>query len=96
LAVNAPFISAISQVNSNIAFHTIREFLREAEFSSLYTIGEDDLYCYRETTTIEERFKDSPLYQRIIRDLETGKEDNDTRVRIQFDLSSLSPMNNIF
>ena len=96
LAVNAPFISAISQVNSNIAFPTIREFLREAEFSSYYTIGEDDLYCYRETTTIEERFKDSPLYQRIIRDLETGTEDNDTRVRIQFDLSSLSPMNNIF
>lgn len=96
LAVNAPFISAISKVNSNIAFPTIREFLREAEFSSYYSIGEDDIYCYRETTTIEERFKDSPLYQRIIRDLETGTEDNDTRVRLQFDLSSLSPMNNIF
>lgn len=96
LAINAPFITAISQVNSNVAFPTIRQFLQEAEFSTYYSIGEDDIYCYRETSSIEERFKDSPLYQRVIRDLESGNEDNETRVRIQSDLSSLSPMNTIF
>lgn len=96
LTLNAPFISAISQVSSKIPFPTIREFLKEAKFSTVYSIGDNDEYCYRGSSTIEDRFKDSPLYQRIIRDLESGKEDNETRVRIQSDLSALSPMNTIF
>lgn len=96
LAINAPFISAISQVNSNVAFPTIREYLKETEFSTFYSIGDDAEYCYRDTSTIEERFKGSPLYQRIVKDLESGNENNETRVRIQSDLSSLSPMNTIF
>ncbi|MCQ2127526.1 MAG: DEAD/DEAH box helicase [Bacteroidaceae bacterium] len=96
LAINAPFITAISQINSNIAFPTIRQYLKEAEFTTFYSIGDDGIYCFRDTATIEDRFKDSPLYQRVIRDLEFGKEDNETRVRIQSDLSSLSPMNTVF
>lgn len=95
LTLNAPFITAISQVNSNVPFPTIREFLKEAEFSTVYSIGDDE-YFYRGSSTIEDRFKDSPLYQRIVKDLESGKEDNETRVRIQSDLSALSPMNTIF
>lgn len=96
LAINAPFITALSLINSNIAFPTIRQYLKEAESTTSYSIGDDGIYCFRETATIEERFKDSPLYQRVIRDLESGKEDNETRVRIQSDLSSLSPMNTVF
>lgn len=96
LAINAPFISAISQVNSHVPFPTIREYLKEAKFSTYYSIGEDDTYSRRETSTIEDRFKDSPLYKRITKDLESGKEDNETRVRLQFDMSSLSPLNTVF
>lgn len=96
LAINAPFISAISQINNNIPFPTIRQFLRNAEVSTYYSIGEDNSYERKDSSSLEERFEDSPLYQRIINTLESGQETNETRVSLQFDMSSLSPMNNIF
>ena len=96
LAVNAPFISAISALNSNVAFPTIRQFLDEAEVHTVYTVGDEYQESFREDSTIGERFKDSPLYQRILSDLDSGDESPETKVRLQFDLSSMSTMNNLF
>ena len=97
LSINQPFIKAISALNSNEGFDAIREDLASAEVGTYYTIGEDEYqHRYYKDATIDERFKDSPLYQRIIRQLSSGKNDNETKVNIQFDLSAMSPMNNIF
>lgn len=96
LAVNAPFITAISALNSNVAFPTIKQYLDEAEVYTTYTAGEEFQESFYDKSTIGERFKDSPLYQRIIRDLESGEETPETKVRLQFDLSSMSTMNNLF
>ena len=97
LSINQPFIKAISALNSNECFDAIREDLASAKVGTYYTIGEDEYqHRYYKDATIDERFKDSPLYQRIIRQLSSGKNDNETKVNIQFDLSAMSPMNNIF
>lgn len=97
LSINQPFIKAISSLNSNEAFEEIRDNLAGSEVGTFYTIGEDEYQQqYYKKATIEERFKDSPLYQRIMRKLSEGVDDNETRVNLQFDLSSMSPMNNVF
>ncbi len=97
LTINQPFIKAISDLNANVDFNLIREDLANSEVGTYYTIGEDEFKrSYYKNATIEERFRDSPLYQRIIRNLSSGKTDNETKVNLQFDLSSMSPMNNLF
>lgn len=97
LTVNQPFIRAISALNSNVDFEAIREDLASSQVGTYYTIGEDEFKrSYYKDATIDERFQDSPLYQRIIRNLSSGKTDNETKVNLQFDLSSMSPMNNLF
>lgn len=97
LAINQPFIRAISELNANVDFEAIRKELSGTEVGTYYTIGDDQFQQrYFKNATIDDRFKDSPLYQRIIRTLESGKQDNETKVNLQFDLSSMSPMNNLF
>lgn len=97
LSVNQPFIKAISALNENVNYATIRDNLANAEVGTFYTIGDTQFQQrYYKIATIKDRFKDSPLYQRIIRNLNSGKTDNETKVSLQFDLSSMSPMNNVF
>lgn len=97
LAINRPFIRAISAINANEDFDSILEDLASSEVTTYYTIGENEYqHDYTKEATIDERFKDSPLYQRIVKNLQSGKTDNETRVNIQFDLSAMSPMNNLF
>jgi len=97
LSINQPFIKAISELNSNMDFESIRNELMNTSVGTYYTIGDDEFQQrYFKEATIDDRFKDSPLYQRIVRNLESGKEDNETKVNLQFDLSSMSPMNSLF
>jgi superfamily II DNA or RNA helicase len=97
LSINKPFIKAISALNANECFDVIRDDLANSVVGTYYTIGEDEYQRhYFKDATIEDRFKDSPLYKRIIRSLNSGKTDNETKVNIQFDLSAMSPMNSVF
>lgn len=97
LSINRPFIKAISALNANVEYDVIRDELSNAVVGTFYTIGEDEYQRrYYKEGTIEERFEESPLYQRIVRTLNSGKTDNETKVNLQFDLSAMSPMNNVF
>lgn len=96
LAINAPFISAINDLNHKVPFHTIKQRLEEAKVNTVYTIGNAFRNDYEDSFSIGERFKDTPLFQRIIQDLSSGDESVETIVRLQFALSSMSPMNNVF
>lgn len=97
LSINRPFIRAISALNANVDYDTILEDMANSEVTTYYTIGENEFqHSYAKAATIDDRFKDSPLYQRIVKALQSGKTDNETKVNIQFDLSSMSPMNNLF
>lgn len=92
LSINKPFITAISQLNKNIPFQQIVETLK----SSVLYIHYGENNEYRKQTTVEEMFKEIPLYEKIIFDLTTQPDSIDNRVQLQFNISSMSMMNNIF
>ncbi len=92
LAVNRPFITAISQLNSNIDLIEIANDLSRAELYIHYGEGN----TYEKYTTVQELFTDIPLYKKIMADLTTKPDTIENRVQLQFDLSSMSMMNTIF
>lgn len=93
LRVNEPFIRALGRLNNREDFVSIAKELEETEVTTITEIGD---YKYPETLTINERFKEIPLYRVIIDTLKKGQATDELRVQLQFDISSLSKMNNIF
>ncbi len=93
LRVNEPFIRALGRLNNRDDFASIANELEETEVTTITEIGD---YKYPETATVAERFADIPLYKVIIDTLKKGNATDETRVQLQFDISSLSKMNNIF
>lgn len=96
IAVNAPFIRALQQINNNVEFATIAGELQAAEVSLFYSSGDEYKVEYSKRVTVDELFNDIPLYKRIIEDLTSGSETHKTRVQLQFDISDMSEMNKIF
>jgi len=96
IAVNAPFVNALNQLNSKIPLKKIGDDLNNSEVTLFYSSGEEYQIIWNKTFTIKELFKDIPLYKKIITDIETKKDNAETRVQLQFDLSDMSEMNKIF
>jgi superfamily II DNA or RNA helicase len=96
IAVNTPFIRALTQINNNAPFEKIAKDLEESDVSLYYSSGEENIAVLDKTTKVKDLFYDIPLYKKIITDL-TAKEDNPkNRVQLQFDISDMSEMNKIF
>lgn len=93
LRENAPFVYALTGVNQRLPLPEIAEKLRSSVVKSIFTIG--DFNFYREVT-IDEKFASYPIYNRIIRSLTSGEDTDELRAQLQYDLSSMSVMNNIF
>ena len=94
IAINAPFITALSQINNNIEFTKIASILEDTVVQLYYKAGEE--YEYKKNVKIDELFKEIPLYLKIINDLKTKKSSSESRVQLQFDVSDMSEMNKIF
>lgn len=92
LSINRPFISAISSLNNNVNLIEIAENLKKSDLLIQY--GEEN--TYKNYTTVDELFSDIPLYKKIIEDLTAKPDTRENRVQLQFDISSMSMMNNIF
>lgn len=90
LEINKPFIKAISQLNSNVSFSEILETLTG---TSYHLTSNND---YGKSISANEYFSNNPLYKKIIKDLESGVDTVSKRIELQFDISSMSMMNNIF
>ncbi|MFZ5431891.1 MAG: DEAD/DEAH box helicase [Bacteroidota bacterium] len=92
LAINKPFIHAISLLNNNVNFLEIADKLKESE---LYiSFGENK--TFEKYVTVGELFGEIPLYKKIMSDLTTQPDTIENRVQLQFDISSISLMNSIF
>lgn len=94
MRVNEPFVKALNRLNKGDKLVDIAKELRNTEVLTERFIGEEGRYHWSET--IEERFKEIPLYTIIIDSLINKPDTNETRVQLQFDISSLSKLNNIF
>ncbi len=93
MRVNEPFVKALNRLNRGDKLVDIANELRNTVVRTETFIGEDGVLCEE---TIEERFKEIPLYTVIIDSLMNKLDTNETRVQLQFDISSLSKLNNIF
>ena len=96
LAVNAPFIKALNQVNNNVPLTTIADELADSTVNLYYSSGEEFQVEYKKSITVSELFQDIPLYNKIIQDLKTKSDIAETRVHLQFDISDMSDMNKLF
>lgn len=93
LQENRPFIEALTNINHNVPFPEIAKKLSEAEFWTRYF--SDDREIYSQLTTIGQSFASDAMYQEIMKML--GSKDNTkNRARLQYLISSMSMMNNIF
>lgn len=96
MRVNEPFVKALNRLNKGDKLVDIANELRNTKVLTERFIGEVNEYHWSEIKTIEERFKEIPLYTTIIDSLINKSDTNETRVQLQFDISSLSKLNNIF
>lgn len=96
LAVNRPFIQALSLLNRNASFEVILKHLTETKVNIHYSYGEDYQVQYISNPLLSELFAEIPLYIKIIEDLTNNIDNTETRVQLQYDLSDMSELNRIF
>ena len=92
LQENRPFIEALTCLNHQEPLEKISRELEEAPIHMTFTINERD---YHIDTTVGQAFADNAMYQEIQRMLH-GADSNKARARLQYLISSMSMMNNIF
>ena len=93
MAENRPFIKALSQVNNSVPLKKIKEQLLVSEVRQHYYSNEQEIYS--ENTTIQEIFKQDPIFQEIM-ELCDGEDNTKVRARLQYLFSSMSMMNSVF
>lgn len=93
LSSNRPFLRALSSVNNNVPLKEIADTLRNEEIVISRKI--DDKYFGR-TERVEELYSSVQLYNKIINDCMNCEDTPALRAQLQYDLSTMSPMNNIF
>lgn len=93
LEENRPFVLALSNLNNQYPLVEIAETLDKSTITIRYYSNEIEIYS--ETTTIGKTFADDEMYKEIM--LLLHSEDTPkNRARLQYLLSSISVMNNIF
>lgn len=92
LQENAPFVRMLNKLSLQADLTKLVEELASSKIRMEYVIGQN---FYRTTTTIQERYKDIPLYQKII-ELSREQVSPEIIVKLQETLSSMSVMNDLF
>ena len=92
LQENKPFIDALSELKSH-PLTTIAENLDNAEITTRYIANDREIYS--RNLTVGEAFEKNIMYQEIQRMLH-AEDSYESRARLQYLISSMSMMNNIF
>ena len=93
LEENRPFVLALSSLNNQQPLKEIADTLDKSNITIRYYSNETEIYS--ETTTIGKTFADDDMYKEIKRLLHS-EDTPKNRARLQYLLSSISVMNNIF
>ena len=93
LQENRPFVEALTSLNNLAPLPLIASKLNNAEIVTRFFSDEVEIYSHR--TTVSEAFANDAMYQEIIR-LLNGEDNSTNRARLQYLISSMSMMNNIF
>ncbi|MBR4546934.1 MAG: DEAD/DEAH box helicase family protein [Paludibacteraceae bacterium] len=96
LEENKPFVKALSDVNSGVALPKIAKQLADSIITTRYWDADGQVVLSSETKTVQERFYQYPIYQRIMDSLLNCEDTHALRAQLQQHISSMSVMNNIF
>lgn len=94
LTQNEPFVRSITAINNNTPYPKILDYLKQTQVETYFTKNEIEHYS-QETNLLDDLLTDDPVYQEII-SLLKGPDTKQTRARLQYLLSSMSIMNNVF
>ena len=93
LQENRPFVDALTDLNHHVNLPVIAKNLNEAEIQTRFFSDEVEIFSHQ--TTVGKAFADDAMYQEIIQML-NGEDNSKNRARLQYLISSMSMMNNIF
>ena len=93
LQENRPFVEALTDLNHHVALPAIAKKLNESEILTRFFSDEVEIFSHQ--TTVGMAFADDAMYQEIIQML-NGEDNSKNRARLQYLISSMSMMNNIF
>ena len=93
LQENRPFVEALTDLNHHVSLSVIAKKLNESEI--LTRFFSDEIEIFSRQTTVGKAFADDAMYQEIIQML-NGEDNSKNRARLQYLISSMSMMNNIF
>lgn len=93
LQENRPFVEALTDLNHHVALPVIAKKLNESEILTRFFSDEVEIFSH--LTTVGKAFEDDAMYQEIIQMLH-GEDNSKNRARLQYLISSMSMMNNIF
>ena len=93
LQENRPFVDALTDLNHHVLLPVIAKNLNEAEILTRFFSDEVEIFSHQ--TTVGKAFADDAMYQEIIQML-NGEDNSKNRARLQYLISSMSMMNNIF
>lgn len=93
LQENRPFVDALTDLNHHVPLPAIAKNLNEAEILTRFFSDEVEIFSHQ--TTVGKAFADDAMYQEIIQML-NGEDNSKNRARLQYLISSMSMMNNIF
>lgn len=93
LQENRPFVDALTDLNHHVPLPVIAKNLNEAEILTRFFSDEVEIFSHQ--TTVGKAFADDAMYQEIIQML-NGEDNTKIRARLQYLISSMSMMNNIF
>ena len=93
LQENRPFVDALTDLNHYVPLPVIAKNLNEAEILTRFFSDEVEIFSHQ--TTVGKAFADDAMYQEIIQML-NGEDNSKNRARLQYLISSMSMMNNIF
>lgn len=90
--LNIPFVEAISQLNKGVSWKFIKKQLISAKADTVTFVNKVPIPS---EVKIDEYFSEYPIYQEIKKELDM-EESKEVKARIQYNLSEMSPMTNIF
>lgn len=93
LEENRPFVEALTNLNHHVSLPVISNILEKSEIVTRFF--SDEVEIYSSVTTVGEAFAKDAMYQEIQRMLH-GEDNMKNRARLQYLISSMSMMTNVF
>lgn len=99
LSLNKPFLQALRELRTSRSLSEICDNLENAEVALQYRFYNEDngTEFYRpQMVKIVDYYADNPLYQRCVETMNKGEDNLAIRAKLQYDITSMSELNNIF